>query len=61
MPERVCLHKSCNCEPAPESDYCSETCYAADRANPQEGANCACGHPGCRPANVPAGQPDARG
>ena len=51
MPESLCLHKSCHCEPAPDSSFCSDICYAAEKSHPQ-GADCGCGHPECRPENV---------
>lgn len=55
MPERLCRHEPCGCEPAPTSPYCAPHCeQAAARAEQVRGRGdrpdrCECGHPACNP------------
>ena len=58
MPERLCANSSCQCAPGPDTIYCSVDCEAVVLAENGVDRACACGHPECRPKNLPADQPD---
>jgi hypothetical protein len=59
MAERLCAHEPCHCEPRPGEQHCGSICARAAESAPRAGATarCACGHPECRPENVPPDQP----
>ena len=58
VPERLCAHEVCACEPAPDWDFCSPLCALREHVSPadEHGAEpCRCGHDTCRPEHI---QPD---
>jgi len=60
MAERLCAHEPCHCEPDPEAEHCGAYCERAAKARagrPRPEDPCDCGHPACRPENVPDDQP----
>lgn len=57
MSERMCRHEPCPCQPAPDSAWCSEVCRNAAKRSPPPDEDCDCGHPECRPENVPEDTP----
>jgi hypothetical protein len=45
--ENKCAHEQCRCPAANDSDYCSQHCEDADKADVTE-IICECGHAGCQ-------------
>jgi len=47
-----CAHKICSCPARADTGYCSGYCMTASK-DPDVGAVCGCGHPECKPGDIP--------
>jgi hypothetical protein len=50
-----CAHAGCTCLPTPETNYCCQHCEGVQETGAPEDVGCGCGHIGCDPASLPAG------
>jgi len=47
-----CAHKICSCPAKADTGFCGNYCQAASN-DPVAGSVCRCGHPECRPGDIP--------
>src|SRR5262245_21466870 len=47
-----CAHRICSCPARADTGYCGSYCMAASK-DPDAGVVCGCGHPECKPGDIP--------
>jgi hypothetical protein len=47
-----CAHRSCSCPARADTGYCGSYCMTASK-NPDPSGVCGCGHPECKPGDIP--------
>jgi hypothetical protein len=47
-----CAHRVCCCPARADTGYCSSYCMTVSK-DPDAGSVCRCGHPECKPGDIP--------